>query len=248
MPEASQVALIVGVFLLAGLVKGTTGIGLPTASVGMMSQVMDPRAAIALVVFPSLLSNAWQMWRSRMIGATVRRFRIFLVCLMGTIAAVSVTLTAAVRTDVLMVVLGAVIVFFSVSSLAWAPPYLAERHDRAGQLVAGVASGVLGGLTAIWAPTMVAYLMARRVDKEAFVAATGVMIFAGTIPLIGGLWQNGLITGPSAILSLAMTAPAIAGFAVGERLRRDLDAKRFRTVVLAVFLVMGLNLIRKALV
>lgn len=238
--------LITGIFLLAGLVKGTTGIGLPTAAVGMMSQMIDPRQAIALVVFPSLLSNAWQMWRSGRVGEVLRRYWLYILCLMSLIAVVSATLTAAVETEVLILVLGCVVCLFSVSSLAWAPPFLPERWDRVGQAVAGVASGVLGGLTAIWAPAMVTYLMARRVEKEAFVAATGVMIFAGTLPLIGGFWSAGIITGPSAGVSVLMFLPALAGFTLGEALRRRLDAARFRKVVLLVFLVMGLNLIRKA--
>lgn len=239
-------ALITGIFLLAGMVKGTTGIGLPTAAVGMMSQLIDPRQAIALVVFPSLLSNAWQMWRSGRVSEVLLRYWLYILCLMSLIAVVSSTLTAAVQTEVLILVLGCVVCLFSVTSLAWAPPFLPERFDKAGQAVAGVASGILGGLTAIWAPAMVTYLMARRVEKDAFVAATGVMIFAGTLPLIGGFWSAGIITGPSAGVSVAMFLPALAGFTVGERLRQRLDAERFRKVVLLVFLVMGLNLIRKA--
>lgn len=242
-----MLALIVGIFLLAGIVKGTTGIGLPTAAVGMMSQVIDPREAIALVVFPSLLSNAWQMWRQGRVGEVIARYRIYIVCLMSVIAVVSLTLTASVETETLILILGAVVCLFSVMSLAWAPPFLPARWDRAGQVISGVASGVLGGLTAIWAPAMVTYLMARRVEKDDFVSATGVMIFAGTLPLIGGFWSSGLITGGSAGVSVAMIVPALAGFALGERLRRSLDAERFRKTVLVVFLLMGLNLIRKAL-
>ena len=241
-----MLALIAGIFVLAGLVKGTTGIGLPTAAVGMMSQVIDPRQAIALVVFPSLLSNAWQMWRSGRVGEVLLRYWLYIACLMTLIAVVSATLTARVETGTLMIILGCVVMLFSVSSLVWSPPFLPPRFDRAGQAVAGVASGVLGGLTAIWAPAMVTYLMARRVAKDDFVAATGVMIFAGTLPLIGGFWSSGLITGASSGVSLALTLPALLGFAGGEVLRRRLDAERFRTVVLVVFLVMGLNLIRKA--
>lgn len=245
--QLETLAIIVGVFLIAGTVKGTTGIGLPTAAVGMMSQFLDPRQAIAMVVFPSLLSNAWQMYRSGRIGEVLGRYWLYILCLMTLIAVVSATLTTSVRTETLLIILGCVVMLFSVLSLAWAPPTLPERFDKLGQAVAGFASGVLGGLTAIWAPAMVTYLMARRVEKDDFVRATGVMIFAGTLPLIGGFWQGGLITGPSAGLSLLMTLPALLGFAIGERLRRALDAERFRKVVLLVFLIMGLNLLRRAL-
>ncbi|MEM6623004.1 MAG: sulfite exporter TauE/SafE family protein [Pseudomonadota bacterium] len=248
MLEPSLLALIAVIFLIAGVVKGTVGIGLPTASVGLMSQVIEPRTAIALVVFPSLLANAWQIWRAGRVAEMLRRFWVYLVCLMGVIGLVSTFLTGALETQTLMVVLGAVIVLFSVMSLAWQPPFLPARYDKTGQAVSGIASGALGGMTGIWAPPMVTYLMARRVEKDAFVAATGVMIFLGTLPLIGGFWANGMITGPLAVISLAMTLPAIAGFQIGEQLRRRLDADRFRKVVLLVFLVMGLNLIRRALI
>ncbi|MEM0989193.1 MAG: sulfite exporter TauE/SafE family protein [Pseudomonadota bacterium] len=247
MLEPSLLALIAGIFLIAGVVKGTVGIGLPTASVGLMSQVIEPRTAIALVVFPSLLANAWQIWRAGRVAEMLLRFWVYLVCLMGVIGLVSTFLTGALETQTLMVVLGAVIVLFSVMSLAWQPPFLPARYDKAGQAVSGIASGALGGMTGIWAPPMVTYLMASRVEKDAFVAATGVMIFLGTLPLIGGFWANGMITGPLAVISLAMTLPAITGFQIGEQLRRRLDADRFRKVVLLVFLVMGLNLIRRAL-
>lgn len=246
--EPAMIALIAGVFVIAGLVKGTTGIGLPTAAVGLMSQMFDPRVAIPLVVFPSLISNAWQIWRAGGVGDVFRRFWIYISCLTVFIALVSGLFTAVIPGPMLLTILGSVIVLFSVSSLVWAPPFLPERYDRAGQAVAGVASGVLGGFTAIWAPAMVTYLMARRVAKDDFVRATGVMIFSGTLPLIGGFWSAGLITGPSALVSLAMTAPALGGFALGEALRRRLDQERFRRIVLLVFLAMGLNLLRRALV
>ena len=214
----------------------------------MMSQVLDPRLAIALAVFPSLLSNAWQIWRSGKPWSIVQRFWIYLLCLMGMIVAVSLTLTAVIRTDTLILALGCVILVFSIMSLAWKPPVLPERFDRAGQFVSGTASGIMGGLTGIWAPAMVPYLMARRLDPETFVRASGVMIFAGTLPLIGGYWQTGLIDGTSSLIGLAMVVPAVIGFALGERIRTLMDADRFRTIVLWVFLAMGLNLIRRALI
>ena len=238
--------LIGAIFVLSGVVKGTTGIGLPTAAVGMMSQVLDPRLAIPLVVVPSMVTNAWQMYRQGQPHKVARRYWRFILCLMVVIALVSALLTADVPTETLMLILGGVVVLFSASSLAWQPPFLPPRFDRLGQVVGGIASGLLGGLTAIWAPAMVTYLMARRVEKEDFVAASGVMIFCGTLPLIGGFWSAGLLNGPLALVSLAMTLPAILGFSLGERIRRRLDADRFRRVVLIVFLIMGLNLIRRA--
>ena len=60
MTDATTIAVIaIFVFLLAGIIKGTVGIGMPTVSVGVLSQIIPPHTAIALVVFPLLSSNLW---------------------------------------------------------------------------------------------------------------------------------------------------------------------------------------------
>ncbi len=98
----------------------------------------------------------------------------------------------------------------------------------------------------IWAPAVVVYLIARRAEKDEFVRVTGLLFLLGSLPLCIGFWQQGLLTGDLAVTSAAMIVPTLAGFALGEVIRRHLPADRFRTVVLLVFLVMGLNLLRRA--
>ena len=56
-------ALIVSllVFVLAGLVKGVIGLGLPTVAMGLLSLVMPPLEAAALLIVPSTVTNIWQL-------------------------------------------------------------------------------------------------------------------------------------------------------------------------------------------
>ena len=54
--------VIVGAtFLLAGLVKGVVGLGLPTVAVALLGIVMTPMQAAGLLLVPSLVTNAWQL-------------------------------------------------------------------------------------------------------------------------------------------------------------------------------------------
>lgn len=46
--------------ILAGIVKGVTGMGLPTVTMGVLGLFMAPAEAAALVIIPSLLTNVWQ--------------------------------------------------------------------------------------------------------------------------------------------------------------------------------------------
>lgn len=51
---------IVLTFILAGIVKGTTGMGLPTVTMGVIGLFMAPAEAAALVIVPALITNVWQ--------------------------------------------------------------------------------------------------------------------------------------------------------------------------------------------
>ena len=52
--------LIIATFLLAGIVKGVIGLGLPTVSLALLALVFDLPSAMALLLVPSLVTNFWQ--------------------------------------------------------------------------------------------------------------------------------------------------------------------------------------------
>jgi uncharacterized protein len=52
---------IAAVFLLAGVVKGAIGLGLPTISMGLLAVVIPPIEAAAILILPSLLTAVWQV-------------------------------------------------------------------------------------------------------------------------------------------------------------------------------------------
>ena len=242
----STALLAAAVFLFAGTIKGTIGIGLPTVSVGVLSQVIPPHTAVALVVFPLLASNLWQVYRTRTGLKTLRRYALLVSCLFVTLW-LTTFLTAQASAEIMLGVIGISIVIFSASSLLGTPPELPDHHDRLGQAVTGISAGVLGGFTSIWSPPLVTYLIARRTNNEEFVRAAGLFILIGGIPLMIGFWQTGLLNGATAPLSAAMILPTLVGFTFGEMIRRRLHPDRFRTIILWIFLLMGLNLLRRAL-
>ena len=236
--------VIVACFVIAGAVKGTVGIGLPTVAVGLLSQIIDPRLTVSLVALPIFLTNLYQVWSSGVTLETARRYWV-----MGAVLVVALWgatfLTASVSSEVLLGVIGVAVVTFAATNLFLTPPPLPERHDRAGQVAAGIGAGVFGGLTSIWSPPVVTYLIARGTGKDEFVRATGLMFALGGVPLVLGFWQQGLLDGGVWKLGALLTLPSIAGFALGEVLRRRLDAERFRRLLLWTFLLLGLNLLRK---
>ena len=67
------VALAIFTFLLAGLVKGTIGLGLPSIVIGLLALAMTPAQAAAIMIFPSLITNVWQMFAGPYLAGLLRR-------------------------------------------------------------------------------------------------------------------------------------------------------------------------------
>lgn len=243
-PEIVAVSTLV--FLLAGAVKGTVGIGLPTVSISLQSQFLDPRLAISLTLLPILISNLWQCFRAGRFLETFRRYSLMAACLVIFIY-LSANFAHRISTSVLTLVMGGAVIAFSVLGLGSRIPRLPDAWNRAGQLICGSAAGVLGGITAIWGPPLIIFLLARRVEKDDFVRAIGVLFAIGSLPLLFSFWQADRFDAEIAVVSILMIIPSIAGFFAGEWLRNKLDAKRFQTILLVLFLVLGLNLIRRGL-
>src|SRR3979411_958652 len=81
--------LAAATFLLAGMVKGVIGMGLPTVAMGLLALVMPPVQAAALLVVPSLVTNVWQFVAGARFVALLKRFSTMMVAVcVGTAAGI----------------------------------------------------------------------------------------------------------------------------------------------------------------
>src|SRR5258708_32627823 len=67
------VLLAFAAFLLAGFVKGFIGMGLPAIATGLLTMMMAPGQAAALLVMPNAATNAWQALTGKHLGGLLRR-------------------------------------------------------------------------------------------------------------------------------------------------------------------------------
>lgn len=179
--NAGLLALVLATYLVAGTIKGVTGLGFPAICIGLTTLFLTPRTAIALVLFPMIVSNFWQIWRAGQILRPAREYAVFAVITM--IGAFAVAFFAAGASDRLLhAVTGIAFVLFVLVNLTLDLPPLPDRFDRAAQLGFGASAGILGGLTAIWAPPIAIYLSARHRTGDEFVRASGLLISLGSPP------------------------------------------------------------------
>ena len=75
--------LLVVVFVLAGVVKGVTGMGLPTVAMGLLGSTLSPVAAASMLFIPTFVTNAWQLLSGPSLGRMVRRLWPMMLAVVG---------------------------------------------------------------------------------------------------------------------------------------------------------------------
>ncbi|PWG65419.1 TSUP family transporter [Spiribacter halobius] len=247
LPFAPELTALVAIALfLGGAVKGTVGVGLPLVVVSLLGSFLDPKLAVVLVTVPVVVSNVWQSLRSGIVLGAARRFwpliLPFVLCTW-----LGAQLLASMHTALLLGFLGALVIGFSMLNLAQPQWRLAPRYEPFAGPGVGAVAGVLNGVSTVNGPPLIMYLVSLGLQKNDFVGSYGLIALAGSIPLVLSYIGVGLM-GPAEFGASALAlVPVLAGLLTGERLRRRIDPDLFRKVLLVVLIVLGLNLIRRAL-
>jgi hypothetical protein len=79
----ATLSLIGLAFLLAGMVKGIIGMGLPTVAMSVLGLLIGTPEAVALLALPTLLTNTWQLLGGPGFGRLLRRFSLTWMLVIG---------------------------------------------------------------------------------------------------------------------------------------------------------------------
>ena len=206
--------LIGATFLLAGLVKGVIGMGLPTVAMGLLALALPPAEAAAILVVPSLVTNIWQLLAGPRFAALARRlWPMMAAVLLGTIAGAGVL--AGNVAGLAKIGLGIALIVYAVVGLAGIQLSVAARHEGwLGPLV-GAITGLVTGATGVFVIPAVPYLQAIGLEKDELIQALGLSFTVSTVALAVGLlrvdaWQIG-----SVWISLLALVPALVGMQAG---------------------------------
>ena len=246
MPDLSLIAVASAVLLLAGTVKGFIGLGMPTVAIALLTLQLDARSAVTLVVVPMLLSNVWQFWRGPDMAGCVKQQWRYAVILILFVAA-TVWFSQSAPDQFLRAVLGAFVLAFCFFSWRDMVPLIPPHRVRLFEGISAVVAGLVGGLTAAWAPPLAMYLTGLRLDRDAFVQALGFLITAGSVSIFIMFIAVGHSAGPDLAISTFLLLPALVGFSIGERLRHRTDPEQFKKYFLGAFSILGVNLLLGAL-
>ncbi len=242
------VSLSILVVLLAGFVKGAVGFGMPMILISGIGSFLPAEIAIAGLILPTLFTNAIQAFRGGFGHAarTFQRYWVFNLVLFGMIFA-SAQLVTVLPRQILFIVLGLMIIFFTSLQLVGWRMNIRKGYERVTEVVVATIAGGFGGLTGIWGPPTILYLTALKVPKEEHIRAQGVVYLAGSVLLVGAHAKSGILNADTVWYSALLVLPALFGQGLGFKLHRRMDQTLFAKLTLILLVFAGLNLLRRGL-
>jgi uncharacterized membrane protein YfcA len=236
----SFVLLLTAASVAAGAIASVAGFGIGTVLTPVFALRADMRLAVAAVAVPHLIATTLRLWimRRHIDWRVVRTFGIMSAA--GGLA--GALWQPRLHGPGLVMVFGGLLVFAGLTGLTGAMERV--RLGRTGAWIAGLLSGVFGGLVGNQGGIRSAALLGFHVRPAAFVAsatAAALMVDLARMPVYAALEADRLadLAGPIAIAA----AGAIAGTLGGERVLRRIPPPIFKKLVSALVLALGLYML-----
>lgn len=235
------ICLLIATFLGAGVVKGVTGMGLPTVAMGVLGAVMSPLMAAAILIIPSFVTNVWQMLMGRDTLGLMRRLWLMMLCIvigtvLGTRWLIVVDCVWSGR------ILGIALVAYAAYALLSPAISTPQRVQPWLSPIVGMVTGAVTGATGVFVIPAVPYLQSLGLQKDHLVQALGLSFTVSTIALAAGLAVHGGFELAQLGLSLLAVVPALVGMWLGSIVRRKISPTAFRRCFLLFLVVLGLEL------
>jgi uncharacterized protein len=238
---AQIVLTITLTFFLAGIIKGVTGMGLPTVAMGVLGAIIPPVAAASILIIPSFVTNVWQLLAGPSFAAlALRLWPMMLGIVVGTVA--GSWLLISVNSEWTTAGLGVALALYAGFSLLARPLSVPARVERWLSPVVGLTTGMITGGTGVFVIPAVPYLQALGLNKDDLIQALGLSFTISTVALAIGLAKGGAFDLRSTVTSALAIVPALMGMWFGQWIRRHIAAATFRRWFLICLALLGLDL------
>ena len=236
-----MIAIVIAVFAIAGMIKGTIGLGLPAVSMGLLSLVISPFQAATLLIIPSMVTNFWQLFAEGHVLRLVQRFWPLLVgIVVGSVWSIFPVLGQNAGHFQSEALLGGMLALYGLYGLfASRMPDLSAQEKWLSPIV-GYLGGALTVATGVVVIPVVPYLQSLQLKRDDLVQSLGLAFTVSTMCLAVFLHVHPVENTPIDYqLSLIALFPALLGMWAGTKIRYRIPEQRFKKVFFFGLLIFG---------
>ena len=235
--DTTALAIFSAIFL-AGLLKGTIGVGFQTVGIAFLTIITNLPNAISLLLIPSLVTNLWQAGAGRELFTILIRLWPLIVTASMMVWFGSVALTNVSITH-LSAFLGIILIVYSTLSLFGLKFEVKTKYEWWIAPFIGLINGLLTGMTGIFVVPCVFYFHAIGLRKDSLVQAMGILFTGLTLMLIVSLKTRNILTLELSGWSAFAILPAIIGVLVGQLIRKRISEEIFKRIFFFCLILLG---------
>jgi uncharacterized membrane protein YfcA len=246
MPDTAFILAVAGfAFTLAGLVKGVMGQGLPTVAVGILSLIMSPGEATALLILPALITNIWQGLAGNAFMPLLRRlWPTLLASALGTwiATALGLGLLTPEAAALARKALGVTLIAYGILGVSRIQLQVPPRAEPWLGPLMGAANGTVSTATGVFMVPVIPYIQSLGLNRDDMVQAQGLSFTVSTLSLSIVLLANGTLNVTNAAGSAVAVLVSLVGMAIGQWVRQFVHPEVFRFLFFVGMLALGAHL------
>lgn len=244
--HASIIAAVVCSLIVAGLLKGTIGVGMPVVALPLLSLFIDIKSAAMLLSMPLVFSNLPQALEGGKTGQCLMQLTpVLLGMIPGLFLGVRVLL--ALDANVARMIAGVVLIGVGGMTLLAPKLQLQPRLVLPAGIAFGFFGGILGGLAAMSGPLVFIFLLAKGLRGQAFTKEASLFLVISSAFLAVLLTASREFSWIDVSVSTAAMLPVAVGMYAGQHMRDKIAPETFRKLVLIAVIAAGAELLRHGL-
>jgi uncharacterized membrane protein YfcA len=241
--QALIIAAVVCSLIVAGLLKGTIGVGMPVVALPLLSLFIDIKSAAMLLSMPLIFSNVPQALEGGKTGRCLMQLMpVFLGMIPGLF--LGVRLLLALDANVAKMIAGFVLMGVGGVTLLAPKLKLQSRLVLPAGITFGFFGGILGGVAAMAGPLVFIFLLAKGLNGKAFTkeASLYLVVSSGLLAIL--LTASRQFNWLDVLVSTAAMLPVVLGMSIGQHMRGKIAPETFRKLVLIAVIAAGADLLR----
>ena len=242
--EYSHLARIIAALGAGAIAKGATGMGLPLIAMPVLASYLGLPHAIAILVVPIIVTNAWQAWRFRHEGRAADLRFLVPMSIAGAIGMVLGTYALAeIDERKLILLLGIVLLCYVAFRLVQPNFVLGPELGRKTAAPAGLAAGLLQGAAGLSSPAVVTFIHAMHLPYRPHVFAVSVIFLVLGLVQLPSLAVSGILQWRWIAEGAFALLPTLLFMPVGQRIGAAISRQTFDRLMLAFIGLMGAKML-----
>ena len=240
-----EFVLVFFIMILGGVVQGMCGFGAGLVCMSILPFIIDYKIALPIMFAASLVISGQLVIKS----FKHINWRVFLMPAIFSLLGRSFTILAVNNLDstILKLILGGIIIGTAIYQMTGANKIKIKPTHKNGA-IAGILSGLMGGLASTGGPPLVVYYMNSELEKEEYLGTLQMTFFFGAILSISLTAATGGYSGGVWKYVIVAAVGIFSGALVGRRIFDKISIQQLKKIINILLIVLGSSLLIKTLI